>query len=119
VGRWRVAAVARRRGAGRTATPTKTIGVAECLPTVLVLQRKGKWLDSIENFGSTSPAWRGSQNLQKTLARRPTTTCIPNIGTKAINHIHTTITTTNTKTMNNNYNYYCHYDLLTNTNTTN
>jgi hypothetical protein len=38
--------------------------------------KKGNWLVSTENFGSTSPTQGGSQNLQKTSARRPTTTYI-------------------------------------------
>ena len=64
--------------------------------------KKGKkWLVSTQNFGSTSPARGGSQNLQKNMtrrptttyipnmARRPTTTYIPNMDTKANNHIYT------------------------------
>jgi hypothetical protein len=71
--------VARRRGAGRPAAARKTIRVAEVLrlgSDRLFSAKKKEHTGLIENFGRTSPARRGFQNLQE------------NNGTMAGNHIY-------------------------------
>jgi hypothetical protein len=62
--------VARRRGAGRPATPRKTIGVLWLRFNGLFSAKKErKIILSIKNFGKTSPARGGFEYLQKTTAQ--------------------------------------------------
>jgi hypothetical protein len=58
--------VARRRGAGRPATPRKTIDILWLrFNRLFSAKKERKIILLIKNFGRTSPAWGGFEYLQK------------------------------------------------------